>query len=147
MNDFTKKCEFKASSGDQPAKCVTMDRICSELDIGYTANYCENHLLNNYKKKCSYRYGYCDEYIISCDEIIFENVNEAVEEKCNAIEVSTNYICTLKSDKSGCRSLSKDDYEEQKKLEEERHYSGYKNIISKKYIIIIWSTIYLLLLF
>ena len=47
LNDFTKKCEFKASSGDQPEKCVTRDRTCSELDFGYTANYCENHLLNN----------------------------------------------------------------------------------------------------
>ena len=112
LNDFTKKCEFKASSGGQPAKCVTKDRTCSEFDFGFTGNFCENHLLNNYTKKCSYRYGSCQEYINSCEEIIFENINEATEEKCNVIDVSSNYICTLKSDKSGCRSISKDDYEE-----------------------------------
>ena len=74
-------------------------------------------------------------------------INEATEEKCNVIDVSSNYICTLKSDKSGCRSISKDDYEEQKKLEEEKYYNGCQNIIYKKYKIINWFTISLVLLF
>lgn len=101
LDDYTKKCVYEGG------KCITKERTCSEFDLGYLINYCENHSFNDYKKKCFYNQenNTCEEHNKTCEEIIFENNNEATEEKCNAINLNNGQICSLKRDKSGCRKL------------------------------------------
>ena len=118
LRDYTKKCEYTAASGGQPAKCETKYKTCSEYDrSSYIRNYCEGYSLNNYLKKCKYGYSnsysqICYEYNNSCSDIKFENENEATEEKCNALN-TTSSKCTLKGDKTGCRLISQSTIEEE----------------------------------
>ena len=118
LKDYSKKCKFTPGTGNNQPKCETKDRTCSEFGSKFRGNYCEGHSLNDYTKKCSYN-SYCMDYTNSCDEIVFEKESDAKEENCNAIEVGSDYICTLKKDKTGCRKIMETELENEKKTEED----------------------------
>ena len=83
-----------------------------------------------------------------CEEITFSNESEATEEKCNEIDVGSGRICTLKRDKTGCRSVYEYDLEEEKEFEKEKNQGGNNNENSggKRYKIILGLLFSLLLL-
>lgn len=160
LSDYSKKCVFQAASGSQAAKCVTTPKTCTEFVINdfkssYSGNYCINHSLNDYKKKCSFSYdnynniGTCSDHTNVCSEITFSNESEATEEKCNAIVVSSG-TCTLKRDKSGCRSLSEYELETEKEIEQGNkggnNNNDNNNSGGKRYQIIFGLLVFLVLL-
>ena len=155
LTDYSKKCVFQEASGSQSAKCLTKAKTCSQFDQDYLGNYCTSHFLNNYKKKCSFlsdsygsTTGTCSDYTKICEEITFSNESEATEEKCNEIDVGSGRICTLKRDKTGCRSVYEYDLEEEKEFEKEKNQGGNNNENSggKRYKIILGLLFSLLLL-
>ena len=157
LSDYSKKCVFHAASGSQAAKCVTTPKTCSEFattefQTHYLGNYCINHSLNNYKKKCLFNYDYynggsCSDNINSCNEITFSNESEATEEKCNAISTSSDPICTLKRDKSGCRLMYLYELEEEKEIEKgSQDGNNDNNSGGKRYQIIFGLLVFLVFL-
>ena len=160
LSDYSKKCEFQAASGSQTAKCVTKPKTCTDFVTddfrrSYLGNYCINHSLNDYKKKCSFSYntyystGSCSEHTNSCNEITFSNESEATEEKCNAIKLKSDRTCTLKRDKTGCRSMHEYELETEKKIEQGSQGGNNNNDNSsgaKRYQIIFGLLVFLVLL-
>jgi len=157
LSDYSKKCVFHAASGSQAAKCVTTPKTCSEFVTTdfrtyYLGNYCINHSLNNYKKKCLFNYDYynrgsCSDNINSCNEITFSNESEATEEKCNAISTSSDPICTLKRDKSGCRLIYLYELEKEKEIEKgSQDGNNDNNSGGKRYQIIFGLLVFLVFL-
>ena len=164
LKDYTKKCEHVPASGGQPAKCVTKNKTCSDLNKqNYLRKYCPAIPLNNYLKQCQYSYSNniytCIEHNNTCTEIKFKNEDEATEEKCNALN-TTSIFCTLKSDKTGCRrvylsnleeeSLITEKIKEQEKIKQQERNGNNNNCQcsaeSKKYLKVLGLLFSLLLL-
>ena len=140
MRDYTKKCSFTEASEGQPAKCEQIDKPCSKFEFNLPqikGNYCVNQTLDSFKYQCNYDSvnNVCEYHENECDEIKFDNENDATEEKCNELndEDDETYICTLKKDKSGCRKVEKSVLEEEeKKAEEGSNPQGQQSGASEK---------------
>ena len=139
LRDYTKKCSFTGASEGQPAKCEQIDKPCSRFEYNLPhikGNYCVNQTLDSFKYQCNYDSvnNVCEYHENECDEIKFDNENDATEEKCNELndEDDETYICTLKKDKSGCRKVEKSVLEEEKKAEEGSNPQGQQSAASEK---------------
>lgn len=80
LKDYTKECKFQSGTGTTESKWVTKPKTCSLYIHEYLGNFCINHSLNDYKRKCVFRGSEynsdpntCVEHTNSCDEVTFKS--------------------------------------------------------------------------